>query len=233
MLVSVVKTLQSFQFEAVSLQWRSQLQTALIHRKHSCTIFVTICCNKIKSLTGIEEYGTNNVALDMKTGMYVCAKTPKKAEIDGLMMLAAPQSKKEKRDRRKNFYTIPCDGNPVIPIDLEGCILYYKNTTRYLHCPSCGAFHIYKTTNWMGRGEFYRCENCCKPPKRHITCKMCALPATDLTCMIMDPTDLTDPIQHVYFCKNHYTHAKTNAHNLAWSDLSRLIGERHYKRMTK
>jgi hypothetical protein len=240
--VFVVKTLQAFKFEPISLEWYTQLQEISMRGKRLWTpkvydVFGTICCNKIKSLIGVEEYGTNNVAFDPTTCTYVCAKAPKKIDInndDNLLSFM----KKEKRDKRKAFYTIPCEGNPVIQIHLDGCILFYANSERYMHCPTCGAFHIYKTTNWMsGGGERYLCENCPQLPPRHITCTLCMLPipedaAKSMTCTIMAPLE-EERLQHVYFCKKHYTHAKTLAFSLQKGDLFKTIIDRTYKRMAK
>lgn len=90
--------------------------------------------------------------------------------------MAKKECLKRARSERRDLNVVPCSGQPVIPIELKGCMLQF-NGARYLFCPHCSLLHTYTDTGW-GR-EGYRCPKCraCETPEislRH--CAFCYKP---------------------------------------------------------
>jgi hypothetical protein len=70
---------------------------------------------------------------------------------------AAKECLKRARSERRDLNVVPCSGQPVIPIDLKGCMLQF-NGARYLFCPYCALLHTYTDSGWGRDG--YRCPKC-------------------------------------------------------------------------
>ncbi len=164
-------------------------------------VFFTICCGKIKTLTGFNEYGHENIAYDMNRNIYVCAKSQKKAVLynsDDFAFSEFEKQKKNARKQRKDFNYMPCKDNPVLCISLRGFMLIYDKDQRYLHCPSCAAFHRFEWTGY--KDDMYKCSNCrLKERSYYTTCHVCGCEASltgTVECM-------KNVYQNVYFCKKH------------------------------
>ena len=165
-------------------------------------VFFTICCGKLKTLTGVNEYGSEGIAYDIDAKNYQCAKIHKKIITNYKDFDFVFEQKKETKKKQKDFNLIPCKNNPVLNISIRGFALIYKGK-RYLHCPTCGTFHKFEWTGY--KGDCYKCDDCRSKEKLYITCRVCFEPATDSK-IVCDPTSqngIFDVFQKVYFCKKH------------------------------
>ncbi len=165
------------------------------------SVFFTICCGKIKTLTDFNAYGHENIAYDMNRNIYVCAKAQKKVSLynsEDFGFSEFEKQKKNARKQRKDFNYMPCKDNPVLRISLRGFMLIYDKDQRYVHCPSCAAFHRFEWTGY--KEDMYKCPSCrLKERSFHTTCHVCGTPAT-LTGLVDCVTNI---YQNVYFCKKH------------------------------
>lgn len=165
-------------------------------------VFFTICCGKLKTLIGFNEYGSEGIAYDIDSKNYQCAKIHKKIITNYKDFDFIFEQKKETKKKQKDFNLIPCKNNPVLNISIRGFVLIYKGK-RFLHCPACGTFHKFEWTGY--KGDSYKCEDCRNKEKLYITCRVCFEPATDSK-LVIDPTSqngIFDVFQKVYFCKKH------------------------------
>ena len=139
---------------------------------------------------------------------------------------------KELRSIRKAWCKIPC-GQPIIRTSLRGRALIWGSSlekrSMYLHCPKCGALHMYTILNYAGSetGE-YRCNECARKEHMHIVYRQCAYckqsspvqvnqhTHLEVLCLTNDPTNPDfDPskqtgevVQDLNFCKQHYRIAR-------------------------
>jgi hypothetical protein len=135
-------------------------------------IYVCICCKRIATFSDSSMYGNFGVSYDPRTRNMVCSKKVTRAArvrhkpVDATAVLDndVERAKKESQSRqkkaraeRKEDNSLPCEGQPVIPVDMYGVALEFDGD-RFLFCPGCGQFHTYRETGW-GRGG-YRCKGC-------------------------------------------------------------------------
>jgi len=144
----------------------------------------------------------------------------------------AKERAKELRSARKAWCKIPC-GQPMIRFCLRGRALIWGNSLEkrnmYLHCPRCGALHMYTILNYAGSetGE-YRCNECARKEHMHLIYRQCSYckqsspvqvnqhTHLSVVCLTKDPTNklfnaATQPkeiVQELYFCKQHYRIAR-------------------------
>jgi DNA-directed RNA polymerase subunit RPC12/RpoP len=118
-----------------------------------------------------------------------------------------------------------------------------ENKTQYMHCPQCGALHVYTILNFSASetGK-YRCAECTRQELiivEHNVCAYCgknALPDNHLevACPDVDPTNPAhfDPLgvpantlQNLYFCKSHFRIAQryVRGRGVIKKDLWKLI----------
>ncbi len=211
----VIHILDRVDFRALTFQQVAQIDQAMIKRytlfpgqalpQHAYNVFFTICCGKIKTLQGCNEYGHRDIAYDMENRVYVCAKTPKKFGDDDEDDVSEYESdRKNARKQRKQFNYITCANNPALCIPLRGFMLVFNNAERYMHCPQCAAFH---RVQWSGyKGDTYACSECRSLEEIARTCTVCGMPATKTFGPIIDPL-APDKFQHLYFCGKHYEYA--------------------------
>jgi hypothetical protein len=231
---NVVNKLQHLECESVTLSQLEQLDETkkrnLYIGEHispyAYDVFVSLCCNKIKTLQSNREYGHDDVSFDIERNTFVCAKHPKKIVVDEHELEQIPKKKKI-RDERNQFYEIPCKGNPVLRIQLYGYVLIYEKKGRFTHCPKCSAFHKIDWTGWYG--GTYQCPECFHL-KYHYTCCVCSLPvAKTYTLMILDtfsPRGIEDAFQRLYFCRNHFTIAKRENWGIPKERLFEIVREK-------
>lgn len=233
----VVQLLHRVEFESVTLEQLDQVdevkKRSLYVGEHvspyAFDVFISLCCNKIKTLQSKCEYGHEDVSFDLTRNCFVCAKHPKKITLTTDVEMIPP--KKKNRDERNQFYEIPCKGNPVIRIPLRGFVLIYEGKGRFMHCPNCGSFHKVDWSGWYG-GK-YQCQECLKVEYHH-TCAICSLPATKkCTLTILDifsPHGIEDAFQRLYFCKYHFSMTKHQNWGIPKERLFEIVrGERRKK----
>lgn len=220
----VVSLLNRFSFETLPLHQVQQTDEALLLKyavfpRHALSpfaydVFFTVCCNSIKTLTGSNVYGHEDIAYDIEQNTYLCAKKTKKSgamspdeEFDTF-----EKQRKKARSQRKMFNHIPCKINPALRVSLRGFRLIVNNTTSYVHCPQCGCFHVFAWTGFW-RDKYY-CPTCRHNlhANNYYTCTYCLQPASpSCTLTVMDPLSpygVMDAFQTLYFCKEHYAKAK-------------------------
>ena len=213
-------------------------------------VFYSLCCGKIQSLPVGElpknrtqrKFGTMKVSYDPPTQNYVCVRKVKKTPSKASKVTTGPvhdkQVKKilskEATKERKKDNTLPCKGQPVIPIDIYGYALEVtspdgKKVSRIQHCPSCATLHFYKQEYWGGDG--YQCPYCTERSLTLLDIQRCAACPTmnknrkcemgmlDVTRHIRDPSDpewdmYSNPLsayQCLHFCRKHYYRAMRDA----------------------
>jgi hypothetical protein len=156
-------------------------------------VFFTLCCGKIKTLLGSGCYGHEDIAYDIERNAFVCAKSQKKVTNYKSDDFAFMEFENSARKQRKEFNFMQCKDNPVLSINIRGFMLIYNRQQRYIHCPVCGAFHLYRWQNNHADGY-----SCCRKPKYYYTCHVCGKSLGDC------PIDVRlDAFQHVYTCKKH------------------------------
>lgn len=161
--------------------------------KSAFNVFFTLCCGKIKTLSGPGCYGHEDIAYDIERNAFVCAKSQKKVTNYKSDDFAFMEFENSARKQRKEFNFMQCRDNPVLSINIRGFMLIYNRQQRYMHCPVCGAFHLYKWQNHHADGY-----SCCRKPRYYYTCHVCGKPLGD------SPIDVRlDAFQHVYVCKKH------------------------------
>lgn len=129
---------------------------------------------------------------------------------------------KKARIERKDDNYISCERQPVLPVDLFGMMLEFGKE-RYLFCPECAQFHMYRDSGW-GR-EGYKCKACRSletPLSKMDRCAFCGgadrgqnLKTMDVIAIESDPSDpegrvfnadtvALDPLMHyqtLHFCQ--------------------------------
>ena len=215
-------------------------------------VFYSLCCGKVKSLpVGLlpgkrtqRKFGTIEVSYDPPTQNYVCVKKVKKTPSSSKAskvttgpvhdkQVKKAMSKEATKERKKDN-TLPCKGQPVIPIDIYGHALEVrspdgKKVTRIQHCPSCATLHVYKQEYWGAEG--YLCPYCTETSlaltdiQRCTSCHIMNKSAktemrmVDVTRHIRDPHDpkwdmYAYPLsayECLYFCKKHWYRAMRDA----------------------
>jgi hypothetical protein len=220
----------------------------------SYDIILTPCCETIKSLKGRNRFGTSKVAYDIESQTYVCSPGKKNKEHHeleeeddeaddddeddeedligdamnkngkGKKWTQKKEKRKKNRNQRKKLSKLPCSGQPVMKISLEGRALVFGNTIDakkiYLFCPSCGHLHCFKPLNWSAHEkEPYLCGQCSRDEVMHIdktVCSYCSKNCDennhlDLLCT-HDPVAVLRNedamIERHWFCKTHYNYTK-------------------------
>jgi hypothetical protein len=160
----------------------------------------------------------------------------------GLIKTNEMTSKKEMRNKRKQFLKIPCN-QPVLIISLRGRSLIWGNVlqkkTQYMFCPGCGALHMYTILNFSNsENGKYRCNECAKKELRHLSHKTCAycnnkvngIPNEDQYLLsIMNIEERK--VERLYFCRLHFLIAKRYCNNLTKVDLWKAIQNLEHKKM--
>lgn len=151
-------------------------------------VYVSFCCGRLSTFVDTNIYGNFGMSYDPWTRNMVCAKkVPRTSrarvktedavsildtEIERRKKEDDARTKKARTERREETH-IPCEDQPMIPIDLFGMALEFGGD-RYLHCPECAQFHMYRDSGW-GRGG-YMCKMCRdkeNPPKKLQRCAFC------------------------------------------------------------
>ncbi len=149
--------------------------------------------------------------------------------------------KKKARAERKDGNSVPCKGQPVLPVSLYGYALEFSGH-RYMHCPHCGQFHNYRDSGW-GRGG-YRC-TACRTKENALDklerCAFCggsdrghALKTIDILAPNPggDPTnDQHDPIRFPLQCYQTLHFCQKDANSLGL--FAKHVGERYYANLPK
>lgn len=217
----VLSILNKVEFRPLSSSHMNQVDWAMAHVRfklfpgqslplEAYNVFFSICCGKIKTLTGSSVYGHKNMAFDANRNYFICSKAQKRVEQDFVAYEEEDDDDPEEvldnktaRKQRKRFNLLPCGNNPVFPVSLRGFMLIYDKSHYYTHCPSCGGFHEFSWSGYRGLNADYQCIPCKeKRYKPYTTCTVCGVEAT-LQGMVEDP--LGKPVfQLSYFCKKHY-----------------------------
>jgi hypothetical protein len=135
-------------------------------------IYVCFCCGRIATFCDTATYGNFGLSYDPRTRNMVCSKKVARTTrvrhkpADPASVVESQVEKKKREDNartkkakteRKDDNFLPCEGQPALPINLYGMALEFCGE-RYLFCPCCGHFHMYRDTGWGRRG--YRCKQC-------------------------------------------------------------------------
>ncbi len=148
--------------------------------------------------------------------------------------------KKKARAERKDGNSVPCKGQPVLPVSLYGYALEFGGH-RYQHCPHCGQFHTYSDAGW-GRGG-YRCPACRAKENKLDKLERCAfcggadrghqLKTIDILAPNqVDPTNpLHDPVAYPLQCYQtlHFCQKDSNSLGL----FAKHAGERYHANLPK
>jgi hypothetical protein len=209
----VLSIISRVEFQALTLNQVTRIDEAMMTSRFilypgqtlprsAFNVFFTVCCGKIKTLMGSNDYGHRDISYDIERNTFVCATNQKKAksyDSDDLAFSEFEQEKKSARKKRKDFNFMQCRDNPVMCIDLRGFMLIYNKSERYMHCPDCGAFHRYQWTNHHADGY-----SCCRKPTYHYTCHVCCKTLVDpFYGSVEEPLQRGDIFQQVYLCKKH------------------------------
>lgn len=243
---NIICILQTIQFQPLTRDQVHSIDYALKHvhhmlyvgqqlPRHAYSVFITICCNEIRTSKGPKDFGQAGVAYDMVTNRFVCIKGQKKIALHGdLTDVGFETETKKNRDQRKRFNYIPCKNTPVLDVNLEGFCLIYDGKKRYMHCPKCGAFHEYHVSGWSGSEDGrYRCPDCIQRKMYH-TCAICGDRVTGMSGILdvvdpVAPNGVTDIFQRLYFCKTHYAVGRGEM----WGLPKRLLFQTISKRTSK
>jgi transposase-like protein len=173
-------------------------------------VYFTICCKRIKTIQE-QKFSHINIGFDLLRDLYICDKSNKKISLNNLDDLGFSESDKQRKTNRKqqkDFNSIPCKDNPVFRIHLNGFILIYGKTNRYVHCPKCNAFHKFDRSGYF-RDE-YMCPTCkfnYEQENLYTTCHVCNAPNPEKDKVIVEPLDINgimNVYQHVYVCRKHF-----------------------------
>jgi hypothetical protein len=173
-------------------------------------IYFTICCKRIKTIQD-QKFSHINIAFDVSRNLYICDKSNKKLSLSNLDELGFSEldiQRKTNRKQQKDFNSIPCKDNPVFCILLDGFVLIYNKTSKYVHCPKCDNFHKFSRYGYI-RDE-YMCPNCKfneEQENLYITCHVCNHPNPEKSKIIIEPLDINgimNVYQHCYFCRKHF-----------------------------
>ena len=203
----VLSLLNRVSFEPVTRQMKRRVHVAMKRVRHivlpdeplppnTYDVYLSLCCGKIKTLTGAQCFGNPNVAYDYQRQRYVCSKTPKKItqfDDDNFEFAELETQRKVARQQRKDFKFIPCQNNPVLRISMEGLVLIYNKDERYTHCPGCGAFHRFSWTGFSG--DRYYCPQCITIDI-YSTCYDCGVEGSEKRVP-------EESLEAKYFCKKH------------------------------
>jgi hypothetical protein len=214
----VISILNRISFDVLPQDMVSAIDRAFVNKKYMLypgremskdvfDVFFTICCGKLKTLQGSRKFGHDDVAYNFDNGVHYCSKVTKKHNQDPESIYASEVTRKNARTHRKEFNKIPCKGNPAIQIHLRGYVLILDRTERYLHCPSCGGFHKFEKSGYVG--DKYMCQECLPPP-RQATCTVCGKDSTDFFRVFdpLSPYGVMDTFQFLYFCSKHRNTAR-------------------------
>lgn len=241
---SVLCVLQSIDFIVLPVTTTGQIEQAMRTRRYVVPneiplddsvydIYVCICCKKLHTLSGKNEYGhEKSIVLDTSTNQLICkgSKTNSNTtHVDGNVLA---DDKKVVRDIHKDIIYLPCKDNPVLKIPLKGFMLHWQPAEKkheyYMHCPSCGSFHEYNILYWRSARQGYQCDYCYKDKydRIHAVCCMCESPLKQKTMLektlqvnVLFPEQMGDNIQHLYFCRKHFTAAKGSAYRGAKKEI--------------
>ena len=155
------------------------------------TVFVSLCCQKIKTLLGPNVFGHDKISYNAARNIFVCSKPQKKPE-------EAPTTA---RAQRKTFNFIPCENNPVLPVDIRGFVLIFNKQDRYLQCPWCAGFHKYHPTGF--RGDSYYCPKCL-PSEPAPKCHICWAQNNSVRAAVVPELLPTPAFVKRHFCSKHY-----------------------------
>lgn len=263
---NVVSVLENIHFALCDADWVRNGDEAMRTKRYTLfegqrvppaayEVILTLCCGRVNTLKGFAAFGNKEVAYDLTQQTFVCSKKKgNKRDTDPLDDMSTYQvvqdyveARKTLRNQRKLFTNIPCKGQPVMKINLRGFHLIYGHDrdqkVRYCHCPACGAFHVYKWTNWAfsdHNGRYrcgqciendvladvvYECSYCLARPKKKIT----KFEALRLSLYVFDAEPLF--YNTVYFCRKHYNIAKGVYYKLKKADLWTYIHRVEQKRM--
>lgn len=191
---------------------------------HAWTVYITICCGRLATFANTYTYGNFAMSYDPNSRNMVCSKKIAKTARnrnkakDPETMVKSDSEKKTKTEKaikqkarieRKDDSVLSCGGQPMIPIDIYGCMLLFGED-RYLFCPECGQFHTYHSSNWGRNG--YMCSTCrSKDIANNTSMKLCAscglwkrdneMLEVDVIRMDRDPCDENfDPIANPGSC---------------------------------
>lgn len=244
---NVISIVQNIQFQPLSEDQVRSIDHAMMYQRHmlfsgqalprhTYSVFMTVCCREIKTLMGSRDFGQADVAFDMDHGIFVCTKGHKKITLAAdLTEVGFETTKKQNRDERKRFNFIACKNTPVLDVNLRGFCLIHKNKERFMHCPSCGAFHKYDIKGWCGSTTGrYRCPECITG-ETFVTCAICGIQLESMTSNILEVVDPLSPngsrdiFQRLYFCKRHYAVGKHQPWGIPKPDLFKKISNKAKK----
>jgi hypothetical protein len=147
------------------------------------TVYVSLCCNSIHTLSGQGGYGHIDMVWSITTGQITCSRS----------------------NKIQTELSIPCTDTPVLGIPLRGCLLLWHETA-YLHCPKCGDFHEYCPLNWCGEAG-YACNRCFEQLTRAAICTVCGImltPKAQSKYRLRTEDTENATINWMYYCKRHY-----------------------------
>lgn len=229
---------------------------------HTYDVIVTLCCARVATFKGKNTFGHKAIAYDIDQRTYVCSKKKGKKSssaakdllggLDGLELVQAEEGgqRRKIRNQRKDFMAIPCNGQPVLRINLRGFHLVYGNERdkriRYCHCPCCGSFHVFEWKNFAGSidasyrcpecledndlttHEIYECSYCLARPKKPID----RFAAYETSAYVLHPEleHAHEPYKLLYFCKKHYGYARSKVNQLPKQMLWKYIQEKEAQR---
>lgn len=189
------------------------------------------------------DVGIDDIMASMGGGDMTADASKKKGR--GTVRSKEMEDRKRIRTERKVFNRIPCN-QPVITISLRGRALIWGNTLnkkcQFMHCPQCGALHMYTILNFSGAVDGkYRCNECARKEITHLEHRKCAYcsrsgPPKNLVpekckLFVTSLVEGEESIQWLYFCRSHFGIAKRYAKNLTKTDLWIKIKEIEEKRL--
>lgn len=248
-----------------------KIDSAMMHKRnilfpgqklpaHTYDVVITVCCARVATFEGRTTFGHKAIAYDIDQKTFVCSKKKGKKNVTNdndllkySMLQNTGNSRRMIRNQRKDFIAIPCDGQPVIRINLRGFHLVWGNERdkriRYCHCPECGSFHQFKWSNYEGSvdasyrcdecktrldlttHEIYECSYCLARPRKSIT--RFQAHKTSLYVMHPEPEHMNEPFKLLYFCKKHHGYARTKStqvpKNFLWAYIHKKEAQRRLR----